>query len=414
MLPVLTEPGVIEGVGLWRRAVMKPSDAPGDVSLALADAILSETGLPELKSHGITAQSLAGNSATIPEEIRSGLRVASEREQARQKAEIEALVRQNENENRVDDAKALRARLADLQPPVARFVLLIDQLEELFATEVSAAKRDKFLETLALLSRKNPIVILATMRSDFFPRLAEFPSLLALAEGTGSYHLAQPEPMEFGHIIRRPAQAAGLKFELHPETKQPLDEALRDAALTDPQVLPLLEFALEELFKSARLLAVMECCAGKIFSDFGGIEGVIATKADEALNVAEESGEQVIGSVLSALVGFRTDRGEAAVPIRRRATPEEISSSPEAERLVAAMLSARLLVSDTDGAGQRTISVAHEALLTRLKRRHGSRPIKNSCGNAIAWKVHPRFGKKKIKTRHIFFRQENRWPTRFG
>ena len=87
------------------------------------------------------------------------------------------------------------------------------------------------------------------MRSDFFPRLAEFPALLALADGTGSYHLAQPEPMEFGQIIRRPAQAAGLKFELHSETKQGLDEALRDAASTDPQVLPLLEFALEELYK---------------------------------------------------------------------------------------------------------------------------------------------------------------------
>ena len=309
---------------------MKPSDALGDVSLALADAILSETGLPELKSHGITAQSLASNSATIPEEIRSGLRVASEREQARQKAEIETLVRQNENENRVDDAKVLRARLAELQPPVARFVLLIDQLEELFAAEVSAEKRDKFLETLAVLSRKNPVVILATMRSDFFPRLAEFPSLLALADGTGSYHLAQPEPMEFSQIIRQPAQAAGLKFELHPETKQGLDEALRDAASTDPQVLPLLEFALEELYKrqSTRGDGLLRW---EDFVSFGGIEGVIAAKADEAVAAAGPGGEQTLGFVLSALVGFRTDRGETAVPIRRRATPEEVGSSPGAE-----------------------------------------------------------------------------------
>ena len=387
VLPVLTEPGVIEGVGLWRRAVMKPSDALGDVSLALADAILSETGLPELKSYGITAQSLASNSATIPEEIRSGLRVASEREQARQKAEIETLVRQNENENRVDDAKALRARLADLQPPVARFVLLIDQLEELFATEVSAEKRDIFLKALAALARTNPVVIVATMRSDFFPRLAEFPSLLALADGTGSYHLAAPERMEFGHIIRRPAQAAGLKFDLHPETKQPLDEALRDAALTDPQVLPLLEFALEELYKrqSPRGDGLLRW---EDFVSFGGIEGVIATKADEAVAAAGSSGEQALGFVLSALVGFRTDRGETAVPIRRRATPEEIGSSSEAERLVAAMLSARLLVSDTDGAGRQTISVAHEALLTRWPK-------------AVAW----------FETNQEFLRQRNRVET---
>ena len=27
VMPTLVEPGVIDGIGLWRRAVMKPSDA---------------------------------------------------------------------------------------------------------------------------------------------------------------------------------------------------------------------------------------------------------------------------------------------------------------------------------------------------------------------------------------------------
>ena len=78
--------------------------------------------------------------------------------------------------------------------------------------------------------------------------------------------------------------------------------------------------------------------------------------------------DQAVDAVLSALVNFKTDRGEAAVPIRRRAAPEEVAPTPEAEKLVSAMLSARLLVSDTDAAGRRTISVAHEALLTRWPR----------------------------------------------
>ena len=107
ILPVLTEPGVIEGVGLWRRAVMKPSDAGGDVLLGLANAVLAESALPELTSHGTTPHSLAGNYTAIPEEIRSGLRVASEREQARQRLEIEDLVRQREGENRLQDAAAM-------------------------------------------------------------------------------------------------------------------------------------------------------------------------------------------------------------------------------------------------------------------------------------------------------------------
>ena len=116
--------------------------------------------------------------------------MASEREQARQRSEIEALVRQREEENRPEDAAALRVRLQNLRPPAARLVLLIDQLEELFTEGISAEKRDAFLELLAALSRRNPVVVIVTMRSDFFPRLAEFSQLLALAEGTGSYHLA--------------------------------------------------------------------------------------------------------------------------------------------------------------------------------------------------------------------------------
>ena len=84
ILPVLSEPGVIEGVGLWRRAVMKPSDAGGDVLVGLANALLCRVRFAGVAGHGITPQSVAANWRTIPEEIRSGLRVASEREQARQ------------------------------------------------------------------------------------------------------------------------------------------------------------------------------------------------------------------------------------------------------------------------------------------------------------------------------------------
>ena len=369
ILPVLTEPGVIEGAGLWRWAILKPSDAGGDVLLGLANALLAESALPELTSHGNTPDSLAANYTAIPEEVRSGLRVTSEREQARQRSEIEALVRQREEENRAEDAAALRVRLQNLRPPAARLVLLIDQLEELFTGGISAEKRDAFLEMLAAVSRRNPIVVIVTMRSDFFPRLAEFSPLLALAEGTGSYHLAPPAPVELGQIIRRPAQAAGLRFDTHPETKQGLDEALRDAASADPQVLPLLEFALEELYKrqSVRGDGLLRW---EDYLAFRGIEGVIAAKADEAVAGAGVSAglDQAVDAVLSALVNLKTDRGEATVPIRRRATPEEVAPSPEAQKLVSAMLSARLLVADTDAAGRRTVSVAHEALLTRWPR----------------------------------------------
>src|SRR5690606_19869576 len=52
VLPMLTQPGVIEGVGHWRRAVFRPSDVRGDLFAGLATAILREPGL-RLEGTGI-------------------------------------------------------------------------------------------------------------------------------------------------------------------------------------------------------------------------------------------------------------------------------------------------------------------------------------------------------------------------
>ena len=91
---------------------------------------------------------------------------------------------------------------------------------------------------MAALARSSFAVILTTLRSDFYHRLAEYPVLLELAQGTASYHLAPPTLVEIGQIIRKPAQVAGLRFDSEPQSRQSLDEALRDAAAQDPQVLP--------------------------------------------------------------------------------------------------------------------------------------------------------------------------------
>jgi len=49
-------------------------------------------------------------------------------------------------------------------------------------------------------------------------------------------------------MIRKPAQLAGLRFQNHPETGISLDAVLQDDAVSDPTALPLLEFALTELW----------------------------------------------------------------------------------------------------------------------------------------------------------------------
>src|SRR5439155_22521973 len=51
VLPWLVKPGVIDGVGLWRYAVMRPSEVDeGDLFDALATVLMRPEGLPEIGS----------------------------------------------------------------------------------------------------------------------------------------------------------------------------------------------------------------------------------------------------------------------------------------------------------------------------------------------------------------------------
>ena len=55
-----------------------------------------------------------------------------------------------------------------------------------------------------------------------------------------------PTASEIGQMIRLPANAAGLHFEEDPATIERLDDMLRDAAAGHREILPLLQFTLEE------------------------------------------------------------------------------------------------------------------------------------------------------------------------
>ena len=59
VLPLLTQPGVIEGVGLWRYAIVRPGGASGDLFDRLVAALKGESALPELIADGTTEAELA-------------------------------------------------------------------------------------------------------------------------------------------------------------------------------------------------------------------------------------------------------------------------------------------------------------------------------------------------------------------
>ncbi len=343
VLPILIQPGVIEGIGLWRQCQFRPSDAAGDLNEALVRRLVSEGALPELLAAGGNVEELvqAFNSApgqAVPI-LRMGLHRAAESVTEREKL---------------------------TKPPESRLALLIDQMEELFTLDwVDDAARERFLVLLSNLAESGLIWIVATMRSDFYQRCAEHPTLAMLSKDQGQYHLLPPQRAEIAQMIRQPALAAGLGFEINQATEIDLASDIEEAAARDPAALPLLEFTLDELYQAASR-AKTRVLTFESYKTLGGLEGSLAKRAEATFANLAPTVREVLPAVLTALVTVDPrDRKPASA---RRAPLISVSSTPDSKALVDAFVKARLLVTDRTEEGIAVVRVAHEALFEHWPR----------------------------------------------
>lgn len=340
LLPDITVPGVIERVGLCRWCVFRPGDVAAletgaDLAEGLAAALLSATALPELEALNWPRRQLAMQFRLSPELALQPIRQAL--------------------------AEAHRA--AELLPHAeAKLVLVLDQLEEIFTLGFDAAARDAFAALIEALVRSGLVWVVASMRSDFFHRLAELPRLAALAEGVGQYHLLPPRAAEIGQMIRLPARAAGLGFGVDPDTGIGLDAVLEEAAARNPAALPLLEFTLDELFKLRSDSGVLTLDA---YRRLGGMEGALARRAEEVFVELPAEVQAALPALLSALVTVEVNAGDTAVA--RRVPAAQVVDGPASQALLDAFIAARLVLAD-QGEDGGVVRFAHEAILSRWPR----------------------------------------------
>ena len=208
ILHMIMQPGVVEAARDWVWTVLRPGDGRGDLQLALADALCAATALPALG----------------------------------EVADVAAKLRSDPSAGAASLIAALEARGGD----GTYLALIVDQLEEIFSDpSVTPAERDSFIRALDALVRCGRVWVIATLRSDFYPRCIELPALVAMKEG-GQFDVAPPGVAEISQMIRMPAAAAGLRFEHQAQTDERLDERLRDSMADRPSALPLLQFTLEE------------------------------------------------------------------------------------------------------------------------------------------------------------------------
>ena len=284
VLPMLTKPGVIEGVGLWRRAIFRPTDVRGDLFLGLANALLREDALPSLdadaKGPNELAQMLRESPSAATTHIRNAL---AREEQAERKAN-------------------------------ARLALVVDQMEEMYTQEeIPSGHRQAFFVIIDALARSGRVWVICTLRSDFYPQLANHPKVGAMKDGAGQYDLLPPNASEIGQMIRLPASAAGLHFEENPSSSERLDDMLRDAAVGHREILPLLQFTLEELYQRRTEDGMLTLAA---YRELGGVEGSLANRAETVFKQLPDDVEAELPKVLNALISIGQD-GQAAIGGKR-------------------------------------------------------------------------------------------------
>src|SRR5215831_8365529 len=381
VLPLLTRPETIEGVGLWRWSITRPGagGSGGDCFDALAAALLEPSALPALADPESpnAVRDLGGelreHSDSVALRVRDALDHGAREWKIQRCHSLEEKERQLRSSGRSDEADVARRQRERSELPKARLALVVDQLEELFTGGFSLGVRQKYISALADLVRSGRVFVLATLRSDFYASYQEFPDLIELTEPGGNFDLRPPTPSEIGNMIRLPAEAAGLHFEQDLEAGQRLDQALRDTASATPESLPLLEHVLSLLYdqQSARgdgLLRWLD------YRELGELKGALARHAEAVFSTLSVNEQRAFPLVMRHLVTL--GQGEEEVPNRRTVPYRDFLASGETDQdqkagargFVDLFVEKRLLVADTDSQGEVTVSVAHEALLREWQR----------------------------------------------
>jgi WD40 repeat protein/energy-coupling factor transporter ATP-binding protein EcfA2 len=379
VLPLLTQPETIEGIGLWRWALTRPGAGGRDSDCfdALASALLDSPALPVLENPESTdavrelATELREHCDSIALRLRDALDHAGREWKIEQTHYLTDKERQFREAGRPHDADSAREQRERLELPRARLALVIDQLEELFTSSFSSDVQQKYVATVADLARSGRVFVIATLRSDFYASYQHFSDLIELSRPAGKVDLRPPGGNEIGNIIRLPADAGGLEFEEDQSSGQRLDQTLAEVATVTPESLPLLEHVLSLLYE-AQATRGDDLLRWSDYRELGELKGALAKHAEAVFNTLQPHEQAAFPVVMRRLVTL--GQGEEEVPNRRTVpyrdfvVATDLDERAGARAFVDLFIKERLLVADTDPQGEMTVTVAHEALLREWQR----------------------------------------------
>jgi tetratricopeptide (TPR) repeat protein len=237
-------------------------------------------------------------------------------------------------------------------PDTSHLLAVVDQFEELFTQTAEAELRQRFVDQLLEASRAAPLRVVITLRADFYSKAIGLRNLSEAIE-TGVVNVGEMTRDELRRAVEEPARRTGLRFE------SGLVERLLDRVEQQPGSLPLLEYALTELWRR-RAGGQLTHAA---YDAIGGVEGAISKRAEEQFEKLSPAQREIALPALSRLVHV-SSAAEESTDTRHVVSLSEFDADAQAVMRILAAREARLVVMGRDDAsGKETVEVAHEALI---------------------------------------------------
>jgi len=176
--------------------------------------------------------------------------------------------------------------LLELFPREHKFLLVVDQFEELF-TFALAEQRDRFIELITQVATipDFPLAVVATMRADFIEPCLRYDGLRQLIQNNAEY-LPDLRGLDLLEAITEPAKLQGYEV-----TNDLLNNILEDIQ-QEPGFLPLLEFALTQLWQKrdeAKHRLTLDT-----YEAIGGIVGALNCQADKVYQYRDYEEEKPV------------------------------------------------------------------------------------------------------------------------
>ena len=241
-------------------------------------------------------------------------------------------------------------------------LLVVDQLEEIFThADVAESERTGFAKLLYALQKSDSVLLVFTIRSDFYQNLTSGGEWLAIKKDALLCDLPRMTVDEYRQVITAPAELAGYKWERDERGGRRLDEVILDDAVKQQVPLPLLEFTLSDIVERSSDGGPLSFSAYKAI---GGIGGAIQKRADEFFASLSSDEKAAFYRLLGSLITVNPADGKY---VRSEIPVKTVESDKTMRKVLDVFVSNRLFSVSGNETKEAAVTIAHEALISQWK-----------------------------------------------